>query len=389
MTFDMKKIIFALAAVALLFAGTACHPEDHPEDHHPDGQNTEEDAQDNQEEITVTGDVLDVTDHTATLTGYAFLPSESVDAKMGIMFDEQGFFENAKKLVATGVDADNMFTVTATGLSPSTTYYYMSFVQIGTDKRYGVVKSFITKELAIPKGAEDLGIVMTRKDGSTYKLYWAKSNLCETGLCAKPEDYGDYYAWGEIEPYYAEGHGRDNPCSSWRTGTGHQITGYNWDSYRWCNGYYRSLTKYCTSSLYGQYDGLTELQRGENSGETMDDAARAVLGGKWRMTTIAEYKALLEQCSWEWTKDYKGTGVRGRIVTSNVDGFKDKSIFFPAAGIRDEKVLANAGAYGYYWSSTLAEGGTQYGQSIFINDDSFYRDGRERNNGMSIRPVSE
>ena len=41
---------------------------------------------------------------------------------------------------------------------------------------------------------------MTREDGTTYKLCWAKSNLCETGLCADPEDYGDYYAWGEMEP---------------------------------------------------------------------------------------------------------------------------------------------------------------------------------------------
>ena len=40
----------------------------------------------------------------------------------------------------------------------------------------------------IPDGAVDLGIVMTREDGTTYKLYWAKSNLSETGLCATPED---------------------------------------------------------------------------------------------------------------------------------------------------------------------------------------------------------
>lgn len=54
--------------------------------------------------------------------------------------------------------------------------------------------------VVVPEEAVDLGIEMTREDGTTYKLYWAKSNLCETGLCANPEDYGDYYAWGETEP---------------------------------------------------------------------------------------------------------------------------------------------------------------------------------------------
>ena len=58
----------------------------------------------------------------------------------------------------------------------------------------------------VPGGVVDMGIIMTREDGTTYKLYWAKSNLCESGLCANPEDYGDYYAWGETEPYYAAGH---------------------------------------------------------------------------------------------------------------------------------------------------------------------------------------
>ena len=59
------------------------------------------------------------------------------------------------------------------------------------------------EEVSEPEVMVDLGIVMTRKDGTTYKLYWASSNLCEDGLCKNPQDYGDYYAWGEIEPYYA------------------------------------------------------------------------------------------------------------------------------------------------------------------------------------------
>ena len=52
-------------------------------------------------------------------------------------------------------------------------------------------------EPVIPEGAVDMGIVMTREDGSTYKLYWAETNLCESGLCQRPEDLGDYYAMWE------------------------------------------------------------------------------------------------------------------------------------------------------------------------------------------------
>lgn len=46
-------------------------------------------------------------------------------------------------------------------------------------------------------------------------------------MLSKPEEYGDYFAWGETEPYYTAGHSQDNPCSNWKTGK----TGYNLDSY--------------------------------------------------------------------------------------------------------------------------------------------------------------
>lgn len=82
----------------------------------------------------------------------------------------------------------------------------------------------------VPEGGVDLGIVMTRTDGSTYKLYWAESNLTRNGLCQHPEDYGEYYAWAETKPYCAQGHSQDDPCKDWEAG---KSGGYYWDSYRW------------------------------------------------------------------------------------------------------------------------------------------------------------
>ena len=145
---------------------------------------------------------------------------------------------------------------------------------------------------------------------------WATCNVGAT----KPEEYGNYYAWGETEPK----------------------TTYDWSTYKWCNGDYDTQTKYCTDSSYGTVDNKTVL-------ELADDAARANWGGAWRMPTDAEWTELRENCEWTWTSDYNGTGVAGRIVTSNING---NSIFLPAAGSRNDENLGDAGYYGSYWSSS-------------------------------------
>ena len=128
----MKKYLFALAALSLVFACT------------PENNNNGGGSQNNPEELTITGDALDVTDCSATLTGYANLPFELGDAEVGIMYDKVKSFEAAKKVVATGLDGNNKFTVTATGLEPSTTYYFKSYVQNGMAVKYGAVKLFTT-----------------------------------------------------------------------------------------------------------------------------------------------------------------------------------------------------------------------------------------------------
>ena len=128
----MKKCLFALAALSLLMACT------------PENNSNNDGNQNNPEELTITGEASDITDNSATLTGYANLPFELGDAEVGIMYDKVKSFEAAKKVVATGLDGNNKFTVTATGLEPSTTYYFKSYVQNGMAVKYGAVKSFTT-----------------------------------------------------------------------------------------------------------------------------------------------------------------------------------------------------------------------------------------------------
>lgn len=354
----IQLALSALAALSLIFACT------------PENNNNGGESQNNPEELTITGDALDVTDCSATLTGYANLPFELGDAEVGIMYDKVKSFEAAKKVVATGLDGNNKFTVTATVLEPSTTFFFKSYVQNGMAVKYGAVKSFTTKESTIPAGSVDLGIVMTRTDGTTYKLYWAKSNLSDKGLCANPEDYGDYYAWGETESYYSS----QSPLT-WKNG---KSAGYNPASYKWCNGSYNTLTKYNTKSFYGTVDNKTVL-------DAADDVASVKLGGKWRVPTDAEWTELMTKCTWTWTTNYNGTGVRGRIVTAS----NGNSIFLPAAGYRDDTHLDYAGSRGNYWSSSLYTDDPNYAWRVYFDSGNVSRYNYLRYYGPSVRPVSE
>ncbi|MBQ9363752.1 MAG: DUF1566 domain-containing protein [Bacteroidaceae bacterium] len=128
---------------------------------------------------------------------------------------------------------------------------------------------------------------------------------------SSPEDYGDYFAWGETKP-------KDT---------------YTWSNYTWCDGSSDTQTKYCTS------DNKTVL-------ELEDDAARANWGGNWRMPTIDEMIELVENCTREWT-------TRNEVIGCKVTGPNGHFIFLPAAGNRLDDSLDGAGFGGYYWSSSV------------------------------------
>ncbi|MDD7529066.1 MAG: hypothetical protein PUK04_06365 [Bacteroidales bacterium] len=177
---------------------------------------------------------------------------------------------------------------------------------------------------------------------------WATCNVGAT----KPEEYGDYYAWGETEPK----------------------TTYDWSTYKWCNGDYDTQTKYCTDSSYGTVDNKTVL-------ELADDAARANWGGAWRMPTDAEWTELRENCTWTWTTK---NGVNGYEVKSNING---NSIFLPAAGYRDGGGLSSAGYDGDYWSSSLSTGYPGDAWYVYFLSGSVDRDSDNRYYGHSVRPV--
>ena len=241
------------------------------------------------------------------------------------------------KVVGSGTGS---FSVNLTNLVEGTTYYVRAYATNEKGTAYGNQVVFTTLEAPIENVHEyvDLGL----------SVKWA---TCNVGA-SSPEDYGDYFAWGETQPKST----------------------YKWSTYKYCNGSYNSLTKYNNSSSFGTVDNKTQL-------ELSDDAARANWGGSWRMPTRAEQDELRNNCTWTWTTQ---NGVKGRKVTSKSNG---NSIFLPAAGDRYDGSLYDAGSYGYYWSSSLYTGTPSGAHYLFFgssNVDWFYDD---RYYGRSVRPV--
>ena len=178
---------------------------------------------------------------------------------------------------------------------------------------------------------------------------WSSLNLG----AAKPEEYGDYFAWGEVETK----------------------EDYSWETYKWCNGSYNTLTKYNTQSNYGTVDNKTTL-------DPEDDVATTKIGAKWRMPTDEEWTELRDKCTWTWTTL---NGVNGRLVT----GLNGNTIFLPAAGFRGGTYLIDVGSYGRYWSSSLLTSLSLGALSVGFDSDDVRRGGSGRDNGRSVRPVSE
>ena len=211
--------------------------------------------------------------------------------------------------------------------------------------------------------------------GLTSGTKWATCNVGAN----KPQDYGDYYAWGETTTKET----------------------YNWSTYKYGSGRYQ-LTKYCNDSYYGK-DYFTDSK---TTLDLSDDAAYVNWGGKWGMPTRAQLDELRNQCYWVWTNSYNYSNVKGYIVykakTSSDKGVKiyeggtssssyklsDAHIFLPAAGNRDEGDLNNiAETFGRYFSSSLYTDSPNYAWSFYFREVYVLCDYDPRYLGLSVRAV--
>ena len=164
-------------------------------------------------------------------------------------------------------------------------------------------------------------------------LKWA---TCNVGA-SSPEEYGDYYAWGEVE----------------------------------------------TKSSYTEENSITYgKSMSDISGNPTYDVARKKWGSSWRLPTKAEFQELRDKCKWQ------------RITLGGKEGYKvigpnGNSIFLPAAGSHSWSSLYYAGEFGDYWSSTPYESDDRLAYNLYFTSSDRGVDWFIRSNGKSVRPVSE
>ena len=290
--------------------------------------------------VVTTAEVTDIKLFSAVCGGEVVSNGESVVVARGVCWsiEQNPTIEDSHTTdgVSTGI-----YTSSLTELTQGTTYYVRAYaINANGITAYGEERTFKTLALYSPAtgtsngyGYVDLGL----------SVKWATCNVGATS----PEEYGDYFAWGE-------------------TSTTAEYNSYN------CPTYELSISQLQTQGYIDSEGNLTSQY----------DAATANWGGDWRMPTYDELNELSTKCTWEWinNNDFKGYSVTGP---------NGNNIFLPAAGDRIGSSLYYAGSDGCYWSST------PYGYYVddtyvlsFDRDDhGMYSSGRD--SGHSVRSILE
>ena len=214
----------------------------------------------------------------------------------------------------------------------------------------------IARQLAQLKAAAGIG-------GSTDKVEYVDLGLPSGNLWAKcnlgasaPEAYGDYYAWGEVEPKQE----------------------YTKSNHKW----YKEGAPSQGFTKYNNEDGKLTL-------EDEDDAVIQKLGNGWRTPTLADFRELTNQ---KYTTIEKTTlnGVAGYQITSKKN---KKSIFIPCAGFKNSekpqtRAISDDEEVAVCMTNLRRIDNMVYNAWTFaFQNDRIGRYGKRRPDGISIRPV--
>ena len=198
----------------------------------------------------ITAAATQITRTTAVTGGDVLSDGGASVTERGVVYstNQNPTTSNSKVVSGSGTGS---FICNLTGLQENTTYYVRAYAINSKGTAYG---QQINLTVPYENGHEyvDLGV----------SVKWA---TCNVGA-SKPEDYGDYFAWGEVEPKEV----------------------YNWSTYKWGNSA-QSLTKYNNDKSLGVVDNKMEL-------DLSDDAAHANWGGNWRMPSLYDLHSLLTNC---------------------------------------------------------------------------------------------
>ena len=214
----------------------------------------------------------------------------------------------------------------------------------------------IARQLALLKAAAGIG-------GSTDKVEYVDLGLPSGNLWAKcnlgasaPEAYGDYYAWGEVEPKQE----------------------YTKSNHKW----YKEGAPSQGFTKYNNEDGKLTL-------EDEDDAVIQKLGNGWRTPTLADFRELTNQ---KYTTIEKTTlnGVAGYQITSKKN---KKSIFIPCAGFKNSekpqtRFISDDEEVAVCMTNLRRIDNMVYNAWTFaFQNDRIGRYGKRRPDGISVRPV--
>ena len=220
--------------------------------------------------------------------------------------------------------------------------YYMNVVQKdGKTVQYSV--------------ADIENVIITDQKNYEYvdlglSVKWATCNIG----AERPEDFGGYYCWGETETksYYSS------------------------SNYKYSDDHLIILKKYNFVSLFGNVDNKYTL-------DPEDDAAHVQWGGNWRLPSEAEFYELIANCTLTWTTL---NDVKGCLVTSNKEGYTDRSIFLPASGIMEDVGSLYEGERGFYWTNSLTNE-PMNANILLLEERRPYSSAATRSYGCCIRPV--
>ena len=288
----------------------------------------------------VTGEVTEITISSAKGSGEVTNDGGTEVTERGICWstNENPTLNDNHVAAGTGIGA---FTAIMSGLEANTTYHVRAYATNEAGTAYGLDREFVT----VGGGGCDCGYVDLGLPSGTL---WS---TCNVGANS-PEEYGDYFAWGETEPKSV----------------------YEWSNYKYCNGDQYQLTKYCNNSLWG-YNGFTDTL---TILQSIDDAATANWGDEWCMPTREQWKELYDNTSSIWTTL---NDIDGRLfIASN-----GNSLFFPASFMVEAK---DNDRMGMYWSRTCSDR-PDNGMYVCLVEGQLSDTvtGMLRSFGCSVRPV--
>ena len=225
------------------------------------------------------------------------------------------------------------------------------------------------KWIKVVSGSKVAKVFVTCPDGEVTQIGGSKYEFVDLGLpsgtkwattnvgATKPEDFGLYFAWGEIQGY----------------GGITDEKQFSWADYKLCGGSNSTLTKYNNNSSYGIVDNLTVLEQVDDAAYTSDKICR--------MPTKADFEELTANTTSTWETL---NGVNGRRFTSKTNG---NSIFIPAAGYCGNGSADRAGSNGFLWSSSFYKDNPSYGRCFVFTSNGAYVNGDFRCNGFTVRAV--